>query len=429
MNFKEIKLPWLLKKGLSVMLIRVIGMAIVYLSILYITNVYGAETYGRYTLAQTLVQALILLFSLGIRTSIVKLTSDVNFFLNGKPLNNYLKKIVFALLASSIICAILLLIFKNWLAIEVFKDHLLADYFKYTAVFIVFVIFHSVLAEFIRAKKKFWEYSLYVYVLPPLLFFITLIAIRSKGLPESSIILSYLLSFVVICVILLFYFPFNQINVKTDYSYKKLFSLSLPMMFSALFLFLSNWTDVFMLGILSTKTDVGVYNAAFKLAIIAFIVINAINTVFAPKISELFSQNKLKEIEVEFHKARRMTIYLTLPIIIIIIAFRKQLLSLFGDDFVYGETALTIIVCGLLINVFSGSVDYFLNMTNHQKPLRTFTIISAVINIVLNYFLIKEMGINGAAIASVISSLTINLLCVFYIKKQFGFYTFFQLKK
>ena len=138
---------------------------------------------------------------------------------------------------------------------------------------------------------------------------------------------------------------------------------------------------------------------------------------------------KLKEIEVEFHKARRMTIYLTLPIIIIIIAFRKQLLSLFGDDFVYGETALTIIVCGLLINVFSGSVDYFLNMTNHQKPLRTFTIISAVINIVLNYFLIKEMGINGAAIASVISSLTINLLCVFYIKKQFGFYTFFQLKK
>ena len=64
MNFKEIKLPWLLKKGLSVMLIRVIGMAIVYLSILYITNVYGAETYGRYTLAQTLVQALILLFSL-----------------------------------------------------------------------------------------------------------------------------------------------------------------------------------------------------------------------------------------------------------------------------------------------------------------------------------------------------------------------------
>ena len=105
MSFKGIRLPWLLKKGLSVMAIRVIGVAIVYGSILYITNIYGSETYGRYTLAQTLIQALILVFSLGIRTSIVKLTSDVNFYSNGKPLNNYLFKIVLVLLASSFVVA------------------------------------------------------------------------------------------------------------------------------------------------------------------------------------------------------------------------------------------------------------------------------------------------------------------------------------
>ena len=184
-----------------------------------------------------------------------------------------------------------------------------------------------------------------------------------------------------------------------------------------------------MLGILSSKKDVGVYNAAFKLAIIALIVINAVNTIFGPRISELFSQNKFDKIEKEYHNARKTTIYLTLPIIIILILFRKQLLLLFGNEFLYGETAFTIIVCGLLINIFAGGVDHFLNMTSHQKQLRTFTIISASLNVCLNYFLIKRMGINGAAIASLVSSLTINLLCIIYIKKEFGFYTFYNFKK
>lgn len=411
------------------MLIRVVGMGIVYASILYISNNFGAETYGRFSIAQTLIQFLILFFSLGIRSSIVKLTADVNFFSNETPLNNYLKKIIYILLASSIVCAFLLYVFKDWLAVSVFKDIALINYFKYIAIFIVFAIFHTVFAEFIRAKKKFWQYSLYMYVLPPFLFISLMVLSKTLNLPESSIIFSYLLAFLIICIILVFYFPFSKLNIQKNYSYKKLLSLSFPMMFSALFLFISNWTDIFMLGILSSKKDVGVYNAAFKLAIIALIVINAVNTIFGPRISELFSQNKFDKIEKEYHNARKTTIYLTLPIIIILILFRKQLLLLFGNEFLYGETAFTIIVCGLLINIFAGGVDHFLNMTSHQKQLRTFTIISASLNVCLNYFLIKRMGINGAAIASLVSSLTINLLCIIYIKKEFGFYTFYNFKK
>ena len=404
-------------------------MTIVYGSILYISNIYGAETYGRFSLTQTLIQFLILLFSLGIRSSIVKLTSDVNFFSNGVPLNNYLKKTIYTLLVSSTVCSLLIIFFNKWLAVVVFKDETLIIYFQYMAMFIAFTIFHSVLSEFIRAKKNFWQYSLYMYVLPPLLFLCLMVFFRRMNLQESSIILGYLLSFLLVCIMLIFYFPFSKMNVNNDYSLKRLFSLSFPMMFSSLFLFISNWTDIFMLGILSTKKDVGIYNAAFKLAIIAVIVINAINTVFAPRISELFSQNKLLKIEQEFHKARRITIYLTIPIIFILIIFRKTFLSFFGHEFIYGEIPLMIIISGLLINIFAGSVDQFMNMTNHQKQLRTFTIISASLNIVLNYLLIKKMGIIGAALASVISSITINLLCIVYIKRVFGFFTFYDFKK
>ena len=246
------------------MLIRIIGMGLVYASILYISNTFGAEVYGRYALIQTLIQALILFFSLGLRTSIVKLTSDIHFF-NVNPLNNYLKKVLIVLLVSSLVCSILLVLLKEWVAIKVFKDQILVEYLGYTALFIVFAIFHSVLSEFIRSKERFLEYALYIYVLPPLLFIILMVSLRNYIDNESFIILSYLLSFLLICIALLFYLPFKKINHKVNYSYKRLFSLSLPMMFSALFLFLSNWTDIFMLGILSSKSEVGIYNSVFKL--------------------------------------------------------------------------------------------------------------------------------------------------------------------
>ena len=52
-------------------------------------------------------------------------------------------------------------------------------------------------------------------------------------------------------------------------------------------------------------------------------------------------------------------------------------------------------------------------------------IIGSVINIVLNYALIPVYGINGSAIATTISIVIFNLLHVCFVKKEFGFYTFY----
>lgn len=52
--------------------------------------------------------------------------------------------------------------------------------------------------------------------------------------------------------------------------------------------------------------------------------------------------------------------------------------------------------------------------------------ITVIINIVLNYILIKHFGIIGAAIASLVSNVVLNVLCIVFIKKEFNFYAFFK---
>ena len=58
----------------------------------------------------------------------------------------------------------------------------------------------------------------------------------------------------------------------------------------------------------------------------------------------------------------------------------------------------------------------------------------ACINVALNYLLIPSdnlfsgfgvSGINGAALASMISLSTWNLVMVYFVKREFGFYTFY----
>jgi len=426
-KFKKLTSEQLLKKSAIVLFLRIVGMALAYVAIILISRTFGAETYGRFSLLLTTIQFLVLLFSLGLPQLMIKLTADKRFY-DITPKNNYLYHALIAILVSGIIGSILLYFSVDIIAVNIFRDPLLIPYFKTLSYFFVFFVLHSFLVEFLKGRKLFINYGLYLYVMPYLLFFIIYFVFYDKeiNITERAIYFSYLIPFLIITVITFFFLPLKQLKTTKAYTYKDLFQLSFPMLFSATFIFISNWTDVFMLGAMATKAEVGIYNAAYKLAIIALLVITAVNTVLAPRISELYSKNNLEEIKKEVQKATKIITYITIPIVVVLIVFRKQLLGMFGLEFVQGEQVLIIVSLGLLFNALSGSVAIIMNMTKHQKELRNFTLISAFINILLNYFLIKEMGIDGAAIASLISAILFNITCIWYIKKKLGFFTFLK---
>ena len=123
----------------------------------------------------------------------------------------------------------------------------------------------------------------------------------------------------------------------------------------------------FMLGSMVSKEDLGIYNAAYKISILALVVINAFNTVLAPKIANLYGQQNITQIKIEVQKVTRLITYLTLPTVAIVILFRKKILNLFGAEFIEGEIVLIVFSVGLLFNAMIGSVALILNMTSHQK--------------------------------------------------------------
>ena len=196
------------------------------------------------------------------------------------------------------------------------------------------------------------------------------------------------------------------------------------MMLSSLMLFLLNWTDIFMLGAMVSEKEVGIYNLAYRLASLAMLVIISLNIVLAPKISQLFKQNEIKELHSTIVKSTRLVILLTTPLVLGLIFFSEFILGLFGQNFIQGKTTLIIIALGVLINVSTGNVDQILNMTNHQKILQNITIFGFILNVILNYLLIPKYGIEGSAAASLVTNALFNLTCLYFIKRKLGFYTF-----
>lgn len=270
-------------------------------------------------------------------------------------------------------------------------------------------------------KKDFLSYGLSMFIFPNILFFIIVYLFRSLGLnAEFYVQLSYILALSVVGIYLLLKIPLRKVNKK--YAYKNLFKISLPILFSSMFLFISNWTDIFMLGSMVSKSEVGIYSAAYKLATISLIVILTVNIVIAPKIAELYHKKEQNQLKAEVRKANQLMTVLTLPIVAVLLLFRKFFLGLFGLEFLSGETTLILLTIGFLFNAFSGTISPILNMTDYQKIFRNLTLAMAVLNIGLNYFLIPQYGIDGAAFASLLSQLFLNVMAIYYIKKHLGFW-------
>ena len=114
---------------------------------------------------------------------------------------------------------------------------------------------------------------------------------------------------------------------------------------------------------------------------------------------------------------------ISIPITTFILLVPELIMSIFGPEFTRGATVLQIICLGQVINVLAGSVGLLLSMSGHERDLRTVTLISGPIALVLPFILIPTYGINGAAYSTAISMITQNLIAAFLVKRRLGFNT------
>ena len=176
---------------------------------------------------------------------------------------------------------------------------------------------------------------------------------------------------------------------------------------------------------MTSSEEVGIYNIALKLSMLAYLGLMAVNSIAAPKFSEIHSSGNMEALKRIVQQSTKIIFWITLPIVIVFLSVPEFVLSIFGEDFKLAALALIILSISKMFSAISGSVGTFLQMVGKQNVFQNILIFAALVNIILNYLLIPEHGIDGAAFASAFSGILWNTMMILYIKRNFGFYTIY----
>jgi len=178
------------------------------------------------------------------------------------------------------------------------------------------------------------------------------------------------------------------------------------------------WADILMVGWLLPSEDVALYQIASRVALLAALSIAPINAVLAPRVANLFRNNKTSEASSVYQVAAAWTLRLTLPAAVAIIVVPTSILSVFGSEYIAAVTALWLLVPGQLFNASTGTTATILNMAGENVSTLIGNTGSLAINLGLNAALIPVMGIEGAAVAWSASLIIVNLYRAVMVRRR-----------
>lgn len=223
-----------------------------------------------------------------------------------------------------------------------------------------------------------------------------------------------------------------KINWKDPYL-KKIFILMCPMLVGIVARQVNTIVDQVFASYLQEGGVTALENATrlYLLPVGVFGV--SISTVIFPVLSKAVAKNDLKKAEENIVKGLNILLFLIIPSIAVLTFYSADVIRLTLSYGKFGEDAVKVTSEALLyysLGLYFYTAIYlmtraFYSVKNSSYPVR-FSIVSIIINIVLNFALIKPMAYRGLALSTSIASGVNFVLLVYVFRKK---YMEFSLKR
>ncbi len=200
-----------------------------------------------------------------------------------------------------------------------------------------------------------------------------------------------------------------SLSIKTN-RIKELLRDSWPLIISSAVWVLYTRVDQLMVGRVLGEEAVGIYSAAVKISDIVSYLPSVIVVSLIPKILP-YKKSNPQGYEEMFQGLYNLVLSLLIPIALFLSLFSEVIIkAIFGEIYLQSADVLRV---NAWMSIFFGmaviSGRYLLN-ENKQRLSMIRHIFGLVVNVVLNYFLIKLYGMIGAAYASLISLFLANYI-------------------
>lgn len=309
-----------------------------------------------------------------------------------------------------------LLFFADPLASLVFHDPRLTPLLR-TASLLIPIDTLGFMAYTITISYKQPQYSaLANHIITPLAKLLLAVGFLALGLSTQGIVVSQVLATLIGLGVMVYYvnslFSLRRFFQITTCNTRQLLRYSLPAYLGWMVNTIRSTLSTMVLGLVGLTAGVGVFSAASRFSLIGSMFYLSIGNISTPIIADLHSRREAAQMKAYYQTTTRWLVMFNLPLFLTSALFARPLLSIFGDDFTAGATSMMILAVGTLAYTGTGVGANILDMTDHPKVNTANSVVMVFITIALNLLLIPHWGVMGAAAASALSTVLVNLLCL-----------------
>lgn len=206
---------------------------------------------------------------------------------------------------------------------------------------------------------------------------------------------------------------------KFDFSFwKQLILWGIPFALSGIFYTIYYSIDIVMLTKLIGDYATGIYNATYKLINVLTLFYSIYTAVIFPVMSKQYKNQESSLILVSFEKSTKYLSLVTIPISVAVLIYAPDIIHfIYGNQYEHAAEVLQILiwtVCFLFIN---GAASNLLNACHKEVSVTKIYCIAAIVNIILNIFMIPAYSYIGASVSTVLSEIVILFLEIYALKK------------
>ena len=407
------------RKLFSYVLIRGVSVISNYIFSALIITLFSKEDYGFFVFGLSLFMMLSVLTKFGVDVHFVKVFSK----LKDREVPNWIKTVELKVFSLSFIIAITISAFL-YLFRDNFESWLALVLFVISAPFYVAILMNSGKLRGVSKISQFAFLNIAGRISLSLCFFVILFygfSLRSYFI----IYLSHLLSVFSLLILSVYWKKqaFIQSKNKSKLVPVGFLEYNRALMIKSYITVLFLWGDRFFLSLICSPAEVSEYDVSLKIAMLLIIVVEALKSTFASVFAK--STNIHKVLNIQIRKSTKLGFLFSSLMFILIVLFGRNLLFLFGPDFVDSYTTLLIISLGYLIASFFGQADNVLEMCglapHFVKPYFIIIIISLAAGVLLSLF----FGAIGMAIGFASGNVFFQLVASQIVKYKLGIKTSF----
>lgn len=388
--------------------------ALGYVFKIYLARVLGAEALGMYALGVTLISFLGVINVLGLPDSALRFVALYSAQQRVESLRALLWNGTWILLASNLIFAVLLFTVGPWVATRFYHLPQLVRYLPLFALIMIAGALNSFFGKILAGYKEVGLRTMITrFVASPFTMGLTVLLL-AMGAGLSGYLLAEIVSATAVMALLVFLVrsrtpvAARSPNLRKTGIDREVWSFSVAMFGIGLLEFFMGQSDRVALGFYRGAHDVGVYAVAAALVAYEPIILQSVNQIFAPVIADVHASGDFVLLGRLFQTLTKWMLGLTLPLAVVMIAYARPIMRIFGHDFEAGWPILIIGTCGQLVNCGVGSVGCLLFMSGNQHRLIRVQTAMAIVMVVLCIAFVPLWGALGAAVAAAITNAGTN---------------------